>query len=434
MRKQIWIVLLAFAIVVTSVHAAAFAATGTSDSSTSTSSSAITTQSAVTSGSAIATGTAISADSAITTTDSAITTVPAINTSLSAIADTGTMISISLDDAYKKLLAESPNVKLAQLTLDNEIAAAKGYSEKLSALHQAEKDTSGWGVDTSSKPMLQANKAYGLVQAPKNYEATINSIKAKAYEMYYTYKYTEAQVQVAKDNLDRSQAVYNSTMLKYKLGTVSKLDTLNAETTLNTAKDQYNLAVNGLEQVKLNFNLFMGYNIHQKLTLTDSLSDIALPSKTLDTSIQEALTNRNEISEANYNVQMTQLALNNVKDYPSSSATYQNAKVALMMAQEAQKTEPSKIEIDVRTKYMDMVQKHEAVKSGKVSYDNSKETVRLGQLQYDSGVITITDLSGIMLNAFQTQQEYYKAMLDYNLAVDQYNLASGVGTATATIK
>jgi outer membrane protein TolC len=281
--------------------------------------------------------------------------------------------------------------------------------------------------------MVKAKKAFALVQAPKNYEATINSIKESAYEMYYTYKYTENQVQVAKDNLDRTQALYNSTLLKYKLGTVSKLDTLNAETSLNTAKDDYNSAVNGLEQVKLNFNLFMGYDLQQKLTLKDSLSDIALPSKTLDVAIKEALTNRNEISEANYNVQMSELALNDVKAYPKSSATYKNASIALMMAQEAQKTAPATVEIDVRTKYMDMMQKYQAVKSGKVSYENSKETARLGQLQYDSGVITITDLSGIMLNSFSTQQAYYKAMLDYNLAVNKYDLASGVGTETAAV-
>lgn len=453
MKKQLFIALLASALMVTSIPVTAVAAATTTKAGTPATTSAVTSSAITTTKSAISTtGTAITTtNGAVTTTKSAVTTTSsAISTSNSAITGPGIStdtqaptviapISLSLDGAYKKMLADSPQATVAKYTLDGDMSVAKGYSEKLSSMHKLETsssfdEASAWALDTSNKTMLEANRTFGNKQAPKNYEASINKLKSQTYEMYYNFKYTEAQVQVAKDNLDRTQAIYNSTMLKFKLGTVSKLDTLTAETTLNTAKDDYTLAVNGLEQMKMNFNLFMGYNIHQKISLTDSLTALAFPSKALDTSIQEALANRNEIFGANYNAEMAQYALDNVKAYPKSSATYLSAQSTLLMAKEGAKTAPEKIEIDIRTKYMDMKQKYEAVNSGKVSYENSKEASRLGQLQYTSGVITVTDLSGINLKTFNMQQAYYKAILDYNIAVNNYNLASGIGTEVATIK
>ncbi|WP_312647400.1 TolC family protein [Aminipila sp.] len=440
MKKQLFIALLASALMVTSIPVTAVAAAATTKAGTPATTSAVTSSAISTTKSAISTtGTAITTtNGALTTTNSAVTTT---NSAITAAGIQGPAviapISLSLDDTYKKMLADSPQATLAKYTLDTDLSVAKGYSEKLSSMHQLEKAkdvASQWALDTSNKTMLEANRTFGNIQAPKNYDASINNLKSQTYEMYYNYKYTEAQVQVAKDNLTRTQAIYTSTMLKFKLGTVSKLDTLTAETNLNTAKDKYALAVNGFEKMKMNFNLFMGYNIHQKVTLTDSLTALSFPTKAVDEGVKEALINRNEINGANYNAEMAQYALNNVKAYPSSSATYLGAKSTLLMAQEGVKTAPEKVEVDVRTKYMDMKQKYDAVTSGKVSYENSKEASRLAQLRFDSGVITVTDLSGINIDTFDTQQAYYKAILDYNLAVNAYNLSFGIGTEAVSIK
>ena len=449
MKKQLFTALLASALIVTSIPVASIAAattanTGTTaaNSQTAASSTITTTGSGIsTTGSAITTtnsavtttGAVVTTNAAVTTTNAAVSTTDSALTTNSAInaeAQSPTVtapISLSLDGAYKKMLADSPQATFAQYTQEDQLSKAKGYSEKISQINKLD-------LDTASKPMLQESKKFINEQAPRNYEAAINKLKSQTYEMYYTYKYTEAQVQVAKDNLTRAQAIYSSTMLKYKLGTVSKLDTLNAETSLNTAKDNYTLAVNGFEQIKMNFNLFMGYNIHQKVTLTDSLTALAFPTKSVDDAIKEALVNRNEIHGANYSATMAAYLLNDVKAYPSTSATYRSARTALLTAQESAELAPGQVEVDVRTKYMDMKQKYEAVTSGKVSYENSKEASRLGQLQYDSGVITVTDLSGINLNTFNVQQAYYKAILDYNIAVNAYNLASGIGIEGISIQ
>ncbi|QIB68157.1 TolC family protein [Aminipila butyrica] len=467
MKKQLFIALLATTLMVTTIPATALTAANTVTNTvpavtapTTTSTGAITktttsdaasktTDSAIESTTTESTSSDPTTQKATATTDSGITTdstkAQPPETTTTSTTESLAPATLSLEGAYKKMLSDSPQAILAKYTMDSELSVAKGYSEKISSINKTEraaKDPSlsesdrlaaSWSIDTANKIMLQAQKDFGKTQAPKNYEASINQLKSDTYEKYYNYKYTEAQVQVAKDNLTRTQEVYNSTMLKYKLGNVSRLDTLTAETALNAAKDDYAVKVNEFETEKMNFNLFMGYGIHQKITLTDSLAPLAFPTKSLEDSVKEAKSNRNEVSEANYNVQMAQHAMNDVKAYPSSSATYISAKTVLQMAQEVAKTKPESIEVDVRTKYMDMKQKYDAISSGKVSYENSKEASRLSQLQYDSGLITVTELSETNLKTFETQQAYYKTILDYNLAVDVYVLSSGIGTKTASI-
>lgn len=428
MKKQLFIAMLASALLITSVPMAAFAE-AKQDVQVS-QPVGIATATSTTGAALSTTGGAVSTTTpAITVDDS--TTGAAIDTEAKA-PDVLPTIKLSLDGAYKKMTADSPQSIIAKYNYDNELAVGKGYSENLSNLKKAE--DANLFIDTSSKPVLQASRNFANAQAPRNYEATLNALKIQTYEMYYNYKYIEAQVQVAKDNLVRVQKVYDSTMLQFKVGKVSKLDTLTAQTNLNEAKDNYQKAVNGLEQMKMNFNLFMGYNIHQPLTLTDSLTALALPAKSLDASIKDALEKRNEIPEAKYAVEVSTLSYNNVKAYPRSSATYKKADLSVKMAEQGLKSAPGQVEIDVRTKYMDMKQKYDAVQSGKVAYENSKESSRLGQLQFENGFITVTDLSGINLATFNAEQAYFKSILDYNLAVHQYEFASGVGVKSSSIQ
>ena len=122
-----------------------------------------------------------------------------------------------------------------------------------------------------------------------------------------------------------------------------------------------------------------------------------------------------------------------VDDYPHSAATYKKAKVAYDMAILALKNVPGAIEMDVRTKYAAMKQNYDAVNASKKNLENTKEVARIGQLQYDTGFITITDLSGMNLAVYNAQQTYNKAVLDYNLAVTDYYQCATVGLKGADI-
>lgn len=62
-----------------------------------------------------------------------------------------------------------------------------------------------------------------------------------------------------------------------------------------------------------------------------------------------------------------------------------------------------------------------------------KETARLTQLQYDAGLATLSDVDTAQLAYYNEQLDYSKTLLEYNLAVNAYELSSTVGVEAATI-
>ena len=82
---------------------------------------------------------------------------------------------------------------------------------------------------------------------------------------------------------------------------------------------------------------------------------------------------------------------------------------------------------------MAMNAKYSAVQTGKKSIENAKETARLTQLQYDAGLATLSDVDTAQLAYYNEQLDYSKTLLEYNLAVNAYELSSTVGVEAATI-
>ena len=344
---------------------------------------------------------------------------------------TGDPIKLSLDSATKKMLSDSPKAEIAELNQQTAVGIASGYGERVSLINKSKE--MGGDYSTTDKNVKIIQREYASAQGPKNYEAEINQLKSDTINNYFTLKELENQVQSAKDNLSLKEKLLSNTQLKYKLGTVSKSDVLQAETSVYEAKDSLLAAQNGLNSMKMGFNQFMGYDLMQNVTLTDTIKEVPLSSKTLEASIKDALKNRNEIHQAEYQLKTSTLNLENYKAYPHSSSTYINAKMSMLLAETNQKNAPLEVESDVRTKYMTMNEKHSAVQTGKKSVENAKETERLSQLQYDAGMATLSDVEGAQLKYYQAQLSYSKVLLEYNLAVYDYELSSTVGTKTVNL-
>lgn len=369
-------------------------------------------------------------DAAVTTGTDSGTTGAAV-TIIPDMTFTGDPIKLTLDGAYKKMEADSPQAEVAALNKQKNIGIAQGYSEKVSLINRSKEN--GWDYSTTDKNILNIQKEYAVTQASKNFDSEIKLLRSDTMKNYYTLKELENHVQIAKDNLALKEKLLSNTQLKFKLGTVAKTDLLQAEISVNEAKDQLLAAQNGLSTAKMGFNQFMGYGLMQNVTLTDTIKEVTMPNKSLSDTIKDALKNRNEILDAEYKLKITTLNLDNYKAYPKSSSTYIDAKMAMLLAETNMKTAPLTVESDVRTKYMAMNEKYSAVQTGKKSVENAKETERLAQLQYDAGMATLSDVEGAQLAYYKAQIGYSKTLLEYNLAVYAYELAGTVGTKSAEI-
>lgn len=361
--------------------------------------------------------------SAISSTDGALKAV------VPDMTFTGTPIKLSLQDAYKKILNNSPGKVVADYNKKNAVAISQGYLENVQSLNQSAGET----PTKKSKEVQRALRDYAGKQAEPNYQSELNKLKVDTLTNYYQLKQLEDLEKIAKETLDLKTKLLSNTQLKYKLGTVSNIDVLTAESAVNKAKDDLFIAQNNLRNKKMAFNTFMGYDLMQNVTLSDSLKQVDLPTKTLESSIKDALTNRNEIKAAEFGLKYAQLDFAVYKNYPATSSAYLKKQVAIVQAEKKLHDAKDGMEMDVRSKYMDMQQKYAAISTGMKTVENAKEGLRLTQLQYDAGMATLTAVNEAQITYNQSQVSLSNNMLDYNLSVEAYNYASGVGTAEAPI-
>lgn len=345
---------------------------------------------------------------------------------------TGAEVKLTLDKAYEKMTSDSVGAKMAELNKQSADTVAKGHGESVQQINRAKDE---YGIyDNASAEMVRLNRAFATAQAPKNYEAEMNKLKTDTFKQYYSLKELENQVRIAADNLSLTEKLLTNTQLKFKVGTVSKQDVLQAELAVNEARDLHLAAVNGLTTAKMGFNQFMGYGLMQNVNLSDEIKEIPLSPISLSEAIKLALANRNEISEAKFNLDLAKSNLTQYNAYPHSSSKYLGAEMEILKAETGLENAPITIEREVRDKYLEMTQKQVEVQTNKKSVETAKEAERLAQLQFDAGLATISDVQGAQLAYYKAQQAYSKALLEYNLAANAYEISTTVGLNASIIK
>ncbi len=339
--------------------------------------------------------------------------------------------SIKNAEKYQKQLAEAYDTYNAAAAA---YAAAGDAEQAAAAARSANTALSiSVSIDLSSKPQVALMQTFATSMVDANDEARRNALDLSATEMYYQLKQIEAQAAIAADNYDITKAIYDQTALKYKLGTVSRMDLLSAETNLTSAKDASIAAANGLEQVRMGFNIFFGYGLTDKVELTTELGETPISSISLEEGIASALENRNEIKAAQYALDQAKLNYSSYTAYPRNSSAYTGAYARLLAAQTSCDMAPMNIEMEVRTNHMAMNAAYEAVKTADTTVANAIETVRLATLQYEKGYCTLTTLQQAQLGSYSAQLARVKALLDLKLAVEKYELSTGVGTSAASL-
>jgi len=342
---------------------------------------------------------------------------------------TGDEIKLSLDGAEKAALAGGLAIEAAEANLKADKAKNRSYYENSVDIRSLQ--DAGLLASKSQRQMIDLASEFSKAQAQKNYDAAINQIVRDTEEIYYQVAQAQEAVRISGENVAVQETLYKNTQSKYNLGVVAKQDVLLAEIGLNNAKVSAQTAQTAYDNARMGFNIKFGYDLMQNITLTDTLTEVPVSSIGLGDAINKALENRNEIAGADFGLKMAELTLtetgNTVSKY---SAQYMNAQVSLLKAQDAQNNAPKAVEMDVRSKYMDMQQKKAAVDLGKLNVANAQETYRLANLQYDAGMATLTDTQQAQLGAYQTELGYYSTLLAYNLSVVDYEQATTVGTSS----
>ncbi len=389
----------------------------------------------------------------------AVTIMAVLTMPLAAFADTAlTPINVSLADA-KEMMMKGVQGQSIEIGKMGDKVALSSAAEGLSSIREAQNvinqlhqnatrlalagnlvsaaavtemaNSSEYELSGTSQADLNKLKAYAIDIVEPNDKARRNALDLQSVEMYYNLKAAEEGLATVRESYNLAQTIYNQTQKKYSLGTVSKVDLLNAELDFAEAKDKLTSTENGVKNARMGFNILFGYELMQPVTLTDSIIAPSLPAITVEDAVASALKNRNEMREAEYTKDAIETEFDKVSAYPRTSVKYLQAKIKYLGAKAACDMVPVTIEQDIRTQYDNMHQQYDALQTSAKNVANAKETLRLTQLQYNSGLVTYNTVQQVRMLYESALLGEASARLSYALAVEKFNMSIDVGVKTA---
>ncbi|NDL66415.1 S-layer homology domain-containing protein [Anaerotalea alkaliphila] len=349
-------------------------------------------------------------------------------------------INLSLEEALEKMLEDGAGAKAADLGLQSAEALTKGYTESIRNLQDMIDAYKALGILSASAPtdfdanLVRMQREFARTQGPLNYEAEINALELDLTQTYFQVLHAEEGLRIQEENLAVQERILSNTRKRFALGQVTRMDVTQAEVAVEDAKADVRAAENGLRKARMGMNLLLGYELAQNLVLTDRLEVVPLSDVPLEDAVALAQSNRNETKAAAFGLQMQEVMFNRIKmTYPSNSSTYLKQELGLLQAQTYQKNTLTNLEMDVRSRQMDMVRLRAAIDTKTAAVEKGRQLLRAAEISYDLGYRTILEVQQAQLMVLGDRLALSQAVLDYNLAVERYRLSMTVGTFAAPL-
>lgn len=340
-------------------------------------------------------------------------------------------ITLTLDQAIQVMIEDNPTLQQSSISVDQ----ARLTAEKLqSTIHDISRNstfnTEGSLYNNEGK-FYQLTADFGTAQAQRNLAATTETLKANVQQLYYAVLQAQQAVDINKASLDLSNDLNNKVKKKYDLGLIAKKDVLSSEQNVITAENTYKASQNDLKNQKMQLNIALGYDVMTDVKLKDQLSYKEYKLASIAKAVSDALENRSEIkaSEFTYEAQKINLAIAH-NYYEDWQTQYKIQAAVTASVQKDLDTKTRSIEMEVRSNYLDLIQKYDQIKSGEKSVEVAKETLKINQVTYDTGMGLLTDVQKAQSDLQNAQLTLSKSILAYNLAVSKFVDSTGVGRNT----
>ena len=366
---------------------------------------------------------------------------------------TGETISLSLEDALTRITTAGPGYESAVLAKEAFEAQAKGQEELWAqfrsvsnALSAANAEIGQLPSDSPEKAALAAQTAltinpmhtlnaklvklarpYLEEQAAIGYEIDLNKLVYDTTRVYHSVLQAQEALSIAEENLRIQNEILENTRRKFELGMVSKMDVLSAESAAQDAVVKVDAASSGLKSAKMSFNIKLDLPLMQAVTLTDTLHRTEAPAIDLRASIAAALANRNELRQLGFVLEKEEIEIADLATASRYGSEYLTAALERKTAEKKLKDTKAYIELEIRTKYMSLQNLVNEIASIEKAVANAKEGYRLADRSYGAGMNTLVDVQNVQLASYQAQLGLAAKILEYNLAVSDFAIATGYG-------
>jgi hypothetical protein len=351
---------------------------------------------------------------------------------------TGEPISLSLEDAIKRITSTGPGYESAVLAKEAFEAQAKGQEETwaqfrsiANALSAADAPTMTINpMHTLNAKLVKFARPYLEEQAVIGYEIDLNKLVYDTTKVYHSVLQAQEALAIAEENLRIQNQILENARKKFDLGMVPKMDVLSAESAVRDAVVKVNAATSGRKAAKMSFNIQLDLPLMQEVVLTDALQKADAPEIDLKASIAAALANRNELRQLTFVLGKEDIEIADLAMASRYGSEYLTAAMEHKTAEKNLKDTKAYIELEIRTKYMSLQNLSDEIASIEKAVTNAKEGYRLADISYNAGMNTLVDVQNIQLASYQAQLGLAAKTLEYNLAVNDFAIATGYGMGT----
>ena len=272
--------------------------------------------------------------------------------------------------------------------------------------------------------------SFNMANAERELEATKKGLKADVEQSYYSLLQAQETVRINKENLDIAKDLQDKTQKKEKLGLVAKQEVLNSELHYIKAKSQYEASIITAKNAKMSFNSKLGKNVMDNVELTDELKAKEFDPNTVNIAdaIKSALEKRYDLKSLELNYELEKITMEDVaSQYTETMYPYQKEKLKVEKMQKDLENAKLRMEIEVRSNYLQILQKKEEIESGIKAVEVSEQAWKLSEISNDAGMNVLTDVEQAQLSYSQAKLSLSKAILDYNTAILKFQDSIDVG-------
>jgi outer membrane protein len=309
---------------------------------------------------------------------------------------------------------------------------------------------------------------FGYLSTQESARQTTNETILNVKRGYYNYLLAKQLVGVTEEALSLAEKTLENVKNMYEVGMSSRLDLLRVEVRVANLKPPVIQARNNVAVAELSLKTLLGLDVAQPVEVVGEMT-YAPVQVNLDESIAKALENRPELSQVRYqrdiagemikiaradllptlavsggyntwadrfvftkNTWQSFYAFNLVLNIPIFNGLQTPAKVAESKAQIrelefAEKGLVNNIKFEVQAAYLTMLNAQEALRSQEKNIDAAQESVRVAELNYNEGLITITDLGAAQVALSDARINYLRAIYEYDVSLAQLEKAVGLG-------
>lgn len=275
--------------------------------------------------------------------------------------------------------------------------------------------------------MAEAQRTFCSDNIEANSQAELNSIESRTVALYYGVLQARENLAVCEENLEAQNKILKNVTLKYNAGTAAAIEVKSQKVSVISAEDSVKEAKSMLEKAVMSFNMLMGYDVTENITFTTDLSVLPFPEKKIQEYISSALENRLTCRQVVFGAEMAKKALDNEGKKSVESEAYKQLQESCRSLDYAKNTLEKNIEIEVRSAYIDLMNKYDAIKNAINTLGLAQDSLKIKQLMYDNGLATLSDVQQAQVVVFQTNQLIMAKTADYNTAVYNFSYITGVG-------